>query len=167
MQMAINQYRSRTDRKLSSRHEDEKSRTKEHRRTEGANTKKTQLKIARRKHGAKFEESQMTVPCPQWVRRKMLHNLDVAAKSKINPDSSKRASVLLEKIKTESLPTVSKPDAQPEQPDRTVSTNQVAETITKTVPSRIWQLASVALKKCVKKISTSVTGARVFRVSHS
>lgn len=107
-------------------------------------------------------DSAMIVPCPRWLQRHMLRNLNEAKRNKLNPRLAKRAEELLEMIEPKSKP---ESVAVPVDSVR-VGTNAPAPNIANNTLSRRRWLPGTALRQCISRFFTSVKQVRFLRSAH-
>ena len=111
-------------------------------------------------------EAQICVPCPVWLQRRMLSNLDKATKSKINKDRAKKAERLLNAINGESKSISSKVQDKQVISTRPMDIRKPVPRLSHTTVSRARRFVKKVLGTCVAAISAFVKQLRIFQPAH-
>ena len=94
-------------------------------------------------------QSKFTVDCPRWLQRRMLKNLQAAARSRINPARAKRASQILDAVDKEDTRVDSLPANIAVSKNTQVEAIKDATKITQSWAARLWNSFASLVSKLI------------------
>jgi len=118
------------------------------------------------KHRRRIDKDvvQIQVDCPRWIRKRMLANLAVAVRDRVNLERAGIARAILETTKAEPQAAEGIPKTHGEK--LKVIVPQLAQPAIRTARSKIWQSARAGFCKLANHISALLPGKRLLRPAH-
>jgi len=97
-------------------------------------------------------EMQINVNCPAWLRRRMLHNLQKAAKDKVNRARAEVAANLYAAITKMSNVASSRAEVDPTAIKTSSDNVKITEQVVQPADSRVWWYTKAVLNRGLKHV---------------
>jgi len=114
-----------------------------------------------------LNNGKICVPCPAWLQRHMLKNLEKAARSRISKIRTQKADMLLKAIKGQTKSITSQAQDQPATAELSMESKKHIPQVYTSWILGVRKCLSRIFGRCVKSSSDIVKQIRIFRPSYN